>query len=887
MVDKISQKDAKERIQKLIDKYNKLSSADKTKFNEDRTKQVFIRPLFEALGWDFEEDVYPEEQASTGRVDYSFRSNSVVKFFLEAKKLSVDLDDIKWAEQATNYGWHKNVIWTVLCDFEGLKVFNCEVKEKNPLKSQFFSIHYDQYVNRFDQLWLLSKESCEDNLLDKEAEKWGKKLKKIPVDRQLLNDLTKFRELLSKEVLKHNKSINLDELDEVIQRLIDRLIFIRTCEDRRLVDQQLLPVIRENKNKKIITKLREVFKNFDNWYDSRLFSNHLVDQIEIGDNVLENIISGLFKTKDGSVSYDFGIIDADVLGNIYEQYLGHILKKTEKRTKLSEGKTHRKEQGIYYTPTYIVNYIVENTIGEIVKNKKFDINKIKVLDPACGSGSFLIKAYDYLCNLRKKKEKSKFFQTKLDTDSEAITFSKKLEILQNNIFGVDLDAKAVEIAQLNLLLKAAEKKHRLPTLQENIKVGNSLIDDPAVAGDKAFKWAAEFKDIMSNGGFDVIIGNPPYVRPHNLDEKTKRFLWKNSAVIKAKGDLYAAFIEKGIQLMKEKGILSFIVPHTWLSLESFSDLRDYILNTCKIKSVIICPRKVFQDAEVETLIFVFEKCSNETFRKNNLIQIFQIEDNKNIIFKGKRSQKLYYFDRIFDISTGESNKIVSKLDKIDSKLKAYTNFFYGLKTADDQKFLTTDPKNSSDYKKILRRRDFGRYKTLFRGEYVYYKPELMIKNRSTARPGEPKRFEEDKIIIMDIAKKLVCTYDKEKYYVKDALILKAKNKNISLKYLVALINSNLLNYYYTQKYKVLSVAKNAFLELPILIQEKQFSKFDRLVDEILILNKRLNELGGKLTDERLKLTKEIQKVDDNINAAVYKLYNITDKEKKIIEDSFK
>ena len=504
---------AKEEIKLLVEKYNRLVEAGKVKsYNEEMTKKDFILPLFRALGWSVEdgEEVTAEEKISKGRVDYAFRIQSIPKLFLEAKSLKEDLDKIEFAEQAINYAWHKGATWAILTDFEGIKVFNAEWKSTNPLQNMFFSLGCNQFLERFEQLWLLSRESLESGVIDTEAEKWGKKAKKVPVDKQLLSDLTRFRELLTKNILKNNTSKNLsaEELDEAIQRIIDRLIFIRTLEDKQLEAPILQSLIREDQTKRVHKKLNNAFRKIDDIYNSKLFAFHLCEELHIDDDVLEKIIIGLFKTSDETVHYDFSAIDADVLGNIYEQYLGYLLKKTEKRGKLVEGKAHRKEQGIYYTPTYVVDYIVKNTIGELAKDKKFDLSEIKVLDPACGSGSFLMKAFDYLVTLDKKKN-GVVEQTKLDTSGASATYGRKIEILKNNIFGVDLDPKAVEIAQLNLLLKAAEKKHRLPTLQENIKVGNSLIDDSAVSS-RAFKWEEQFKEIIANGGFDVVVGNPPW-----------------------------------------------------------------------------------------------------------------------------------------------------------------------------------------------------------------------------------------------------------------------------------------------------------------------------------------------------------------------------------------
>src|SRR3989339_226407 len=527
----LTKEQAKEEVKKLVDKYNRIVESGSIKgYSENGTKKDFITPLFKALGWDVEneytnDEVKNEEKVSKGRVDYSFRINGIPKFFLEAKALKEDLDNTKFVQQAIDYSWHKGCTWAILTDFEAIKIFNAEWKSANPLQAQFGqTLPCQLFLEKFDTLWLLSRESFEKKLLDIEAEKWGKKIKKTSVDKQLLSDLTRFRDLLNKNILKNNASKNIsgDDLDEAVQRIIDRLIFIRTIEDKELEAPMLQSAVREDLNRRVYEKLNLIFRKIDDIYNSKLFTPHLCENLEIDGEVLSKVINGLFRTSDNTVHYDFSAIDADVLGNIYEQYLGHILKKTDKRAKLAEGKAHRKEQGIYYTPTYVVDYIVKNTVGELAKDKKFDLKNVKILDPACGSGSFLMKAFDYLVTLDKKKN-GEVDQTKFDLSGASASYGRKVEILKNNIFGVDLDPKAVEIAQLNLLLKAAEKKHRLPTLQENIKVGNSLIDDPAIAGNRAFKWEEQFNEIIADGGFDVVIGNPPYIPIESFSDKDKEY----------------------------------------------------------------------------------------------------------------------------------------------------------------------------------------------------------------------------------------------------------------------------------------------------------------------------------------------------------------------------
>ena len=268
---------ARDEIKKLLEKYSKLLESGKVKsYNEEMTKKDFILPLFRALGWSVEDgdEVTAEEKISKGRVDYAFRIEGIPKLFLEAKALREDLSRKEFAEQAINYAWHKGAIWSILTDFEEVKVFNSEWKSINYLQNQFFSIHCSKFMDNFEQLWLLSRESLEQGLIDKEAEKWGKKAKKIPVDKQLLNDLTKFRELLIKNILKNNalKNLTEEDLEEAVQRIIDRLIFIRTLEDKQLEAPILQSLIRENKNKKVYKKLNDVFRSIDSTYNSKLFA---------------------------------------------------------------------------------------------------------------------------------------------------------------------------------------------------------------------------------------------------------------------------------------------------------------------------------------------------------------------------------------------------------------------------------------------------------------------------------------------------------------------------------------------------------------------------------------------------------------------------------------
>lgn len=667
----IMKETAKQQIKELLDKYQRVVAENKiSKYNEEMTKISFILPLFRALGWNIEDsnEVTAEEQVSKRRVDFGFRLNGIPKFFLEAKPMKADLTTQSYIEQAIDYAWTKGCTWAVLTDFEDIMIFNAEWKTQNLLHNQLKSIKCHEFLERFDELWLLSKESFQEDIIDKVAEKWGKKAKLAPIDQQLLDDFAQWRSSISSNILKFNKEMKLteEELDEAVHRLMNRLVFIRKTEDAELEPNILLSTFREwdgDRKKSLYSKLIEIFRKFEETYDSELFKEALIDQVTITSDTLKDMITGLYRTKDKLRRYDFEIIDADVLGNIYEQYLSHILKKTEKKAKITVSQTLRKEQGIYYTPTYIVDYIVRNTLGEMIKTKKNNAEKIRVLDPACGSGSFLIKAFDIL-NAHYSEDNENYAQTNLDLKTGA-PFTTRVNILQNNLFGVDLDKQAVEIAQLNLLLKIAERRHRLPLLQENIQYGNSLIDDKSVAGNKAFIWNERFEKIMEEGGFDVVIGNPPYINAIQLTktvgEEIKKY-WK-SKYYSAKGayDIFVLFFEQSLNVCKNNGFVSFITPNKYLSSPYGKALRELISKKYKLVKVLDLSKvRVFDDPSVYPIITIIQKKKPEKDYTIITEKIFSEDMNDKKCFKISSKNLTLLPDFIWGVILSDNMEIIEK-----------------------------------------------------------------------------------------------------------------------------------------------------------------------------------------------------------------------------------
>jgi predicted type IV restriction endonuclease len=940
---------SKKAIAELVEKYKKvLDEGNAGKYNEEMTKKDFILPLFRCLGWDIENsnEVTAEEKISKKRVDYSFRINGIPKFFLEAKSLKeqLDKDNYKFYKQAVEYSWYKGCTWAVLTDFEHMRILNAEVKSTNPLQSQFRWIDYNEYLTRFEELWLLSKESFEQGLLDKEVDRLLKRTKKQKVDQQLLADFTLFRETLSKNITKLNQSRHLseEELDESIQRILDRLIFIRNCEDRELEEKRLWEAKNEIHAWK---KVKEIFAFYDKNYDSKLFtydptnpkSVHLCDTLDIDDDVIRIILNGLYRTKDDFVSYDFSAIDADVLGTVYEQYLSHILKKTEKRASLTENHVHKKEQGIYYTPTYIVDYIVRNTLGELLKEKKTDLENIKVLDPACGSGSFLIKTFDVL-NKYYERNITNYSQTQLDFKT-GIPFTTKVRILQNNIFGVDLDKQAVEITQLNLLLKIAEKGHRLPLLEQNIRCGNSLVDDEKLADDKAFKWEEQFNEIMREGGFDVVIGNPPYVRQEELSE-IKPYLEANYETYQGTADLFVYFFEKELKILKEDGYFGMIVSNKWLRAGYGKNLRKLLSGFWIEEFIDFGDLRVFADATIYPCIIIIRKikkpnpkiriCKMETLGFGSLAEY--VRNNSFFIDQSELNEKEW------NIQKKEGNELLRKIRSSGLPIEEYvgTKIYRGILTGLNEAFIIDekkreeliheDSRNEELVKPFLTGAESKRYSIKSKRKFIiftrrgidifqypsvlryleHFKNELSPKKSKEQEIGRKpgnyewyeiqdstayyEDFEKPKIIWGNLATRSSFSLDeKNGFYVNAPACILPTNS----RYVLGILNSKLMSYFLKS---ICAERHGGFIEQkPVYVSQVPIKKptntqeieITQHVEKMLQLNEKLLKIGDKLTDERARIEDEIKKTDSEIDELVYKIYGITESERKTIENSLK
>lgn len=722
--------------QKVEDFYNNEKIYLAKTFQETENRTRFINPFFQALGWEFEQtgiarqfwDVHQEfsqkDNSSTKKPDYAFRADKKVKFFVEAKAPWVPLTDKGPVFQAKRYAFSTNgkAPIVILTDFQEFRVFNSLKRPilDNPLDGLLkeLDLTYQQYLDNWDLLWnTFSKEAVLNGSLEPYIAKAPKNTKTLDVE--FLEDLTSWREILAKNIAIRNEKLNVDEINEAVQRVLDRLVFIRNLEDREIEEENLLYNIlntKEDNENSFYLKLIPIFQRMNVDYNGLLFKEHFSEQLLIDNKVIKDLIKNMCYPVS---PFQFDVIEPEILGRIYEKFLGSKIRLTDShRAKVEEKPEVRHAGGVYYTPEYIVNYIVENTVGKLIEgNNPEQISKIKIVDPACGSGSFLIGAFDYLIRYHenwysdnqdvKKYKKDYYINEKKEI---SLTIEKKGEILTNNIYGVDIDREATEVAMMSLYLKILEQGYDrgetvlfkkgsiLPDLTKNIKCGNSLIDNSFFEGRfdfddnewkeiKPFDWKKEFNNIL----FDCVIGNPPYIRIQELNKwspKEVEFFNKtHQSAGSGNYDIYVLFIERGLSILSENGLLGFILPHKFFNAQYGKSVRKLIADGKHLNKVVhFGSEQVFKGASTYTCLLFLSKNDNSSFEfikpetleqwqngklgETGLIELNTVDENE------------------WNFSVGIKAELFNRLNQIETTLETVTDrIFQGLKTSADKIYI--------------------------------------------------------------------------------------------------------------------------------------------------------------------------------------------------------
>lgn len=989
----ISKEELAEKKAKIQDFINYIKSGKIKDYNEEQLQARFATEVFEkTLGYknSFNETWEYELERKTD-VDGQKPDIVLGEFTSDESKVMavVELKDFKYydldkkqnrvgdkrtpVEQGFGYApkFGGNCRWVLISNFNEIRLY-----DKND-ENQYERFYIEELEDDFELkrfLYLLSKENILDRKLDNLIDLKIKEEEKI--EREFYTKYKTIRSKIVSQVIEDNRTYNADVLIEKSQKLLDRFLFIAFCEDKNIIpaNSYKTMVLSSNEN---VTK-HELFtmlcRNIDkgnkqkgiNKFNGGLFKyDEILDDLVLDDVIFTELIT--------LADYDFNTdVDENILGRIFEQSISDLeeLKNDALGIETNKKKGKRKKDGVFYTPSRITRGIVEKSIGEYLNDKKLELGyeklpeitdesietqrglsakaekhltfwreyrskvlNIKVIDPACGSGAFLIAAYDYL-----KKELDEIndriadlkgrTQELFDGD-EMYDASLENEYLIKCLYGVDLNPESVEISKLSLWLRTLTKDKPLTNLDDNIKSGNSITE---------FDFNEEFSEVFAKGGFDVVIGNPPYVRQEDIKED-KKYLEENYSTYLGTADLYCYFYELGIRLLKTGGVLGYITSNKWLRINYGKNIRKMLNEYYIIEIEDHGKVKMFVDAGVETNVIIVKKIN----RQNTEVKIVLTEEN-NKTFETNQSNfnedgYLFLDNRLL--------KVKDKVDTIGKPLGEWDveinrGVLTGLNDAfiiDKEKYnelVKKDRKNKEILEPVLRGRDISRYDIEYNDIYliatypskkldidIYPAVKSFLESflpyiEQTGAPNRKKtkhkwfetqdtiayynEFRKEKLIYGQISNIPKFSYDNKGIVVNDTAFIITGEK---LKYLLAMLNSNLiwkatmLFYSGIVLSSGIKLGKNSISKIPIIVPTQEQEEYlTNLVDKMLENKEKLSKLNKLLelaindknyeTQLELKekienLNEEILDTDYAIDGYVYDMYGITEEERVLIE----
>jgi len=1010
-----STEQARAAVERLVERFARnLDAYRRTDYKEAQVRAEFIDPFFEALGWDVRnvrgyaeqyKDVVHEASVKVGGAtqapDYCFRIGGTRKFFLEAKKPSVWVKgDVGPAYQLRRYAWSAKLPLSVLTDFEEFAVYDCRQRPRptdKPGAARVMYLTFDEYLARWDEVYgVFAKEAVLQGSFDRYVQDAGAKRGTSEVDAEFLKEIEGWREALARNIARRNPALSVHELNHAVQHTIDRLIFLRMAEDRGIEEYGRLLALANlspdpsptrrggtppslagkgagglgyDRGGSIYARLVDtLYRPADEKYDAGLFdlqADALTPALIIDDRVLKPILAGLYYPES---PYEFSVLPAEVLGQVYEQFLGKVIRLTPGHRAVVEEKPEvKKAGGVYYTPAYIVDYIVQQTVGRLVEGQTpREISKLRILDPACGSGSFLLGAYQYLLDYylrwyvehdpesHARGKHPTIYQTPLSlvgttapersgggraggegsnwrlttaekkrillTHIYGVDIAEKKRILLTHIYGVDIDRQAVEVTKLSLLLKVLEgesqetlgqqlalwRERALPDLADNIKCGNSLIgpdyyaaqllpDEDELRRVNPFDWAAEFPEIMTAGGFDVVIGNPPWGAEFGEVERTYLVEHYPKVPTKTK-DSFFYFITKALTLLRNDGRLGFIVPNTWLLINNAKEFRRDLLSL-SVEEIVDYGDGVFKRATVESATLILCK----SYSPDTNCRAVRIRKGE-IVVDHVLSKQLWLDDEYVRIIIDMDDRKKRLLDKLRSQSELFEEsctIIWGIKPYQvgygtppqtremvSKRIYHSTVAKGNEWKPLLVGSDVNRYTVIFPGSrYIKYGKWLMY-------PSNESLMMQPKILLRQTSDVLRAGYDEDMFFCQNSVFI-IHSTEINLKYLLGLLNSRLLGFVYRlgnpQTGKVFAEIKPSVIKrLPIRTIDfddpADAARHDRLValvERMLALHRKL--AAASIPADKKLYQRQIAATDQQIDALVYELYGLTAEEIAIVK----
>lgn len=949
-------------------------------YDEANARVDFIDKFFELLGWDvrnvngYSEDYRDVVREDKIRIagkpkapDYSFRIGGRRKFFVEAKRPCVNIkEEREPSYQVRRYGYTAKLSFSLLTNFEEFAVYDTRVKPNQNDKAstaRVFYCTYETYEKHFDFIYdTFSKEAVLKGAFDRYVVESRKKKGTSEIDREFLKLIDGFRLELASNIALRNEGLSVKELNVAVQTIIDRLVFLRIAEDRRTESYGKLQAITNGEN--VYARLVERFHIADEKYNSSLFKRKpFIDTLTIDNAVLANIVRALYYPD---CPYEFSVLAVEILGHIYEQFLGKTIRLTEgHRAKVEEKPEVRKSGGVYYTPHYIVRYIVEHTVGARIKGLPPEkIADVTVLDSSCGSGSFLLGAYDYLLKyhlawytkasrLKKALREARIYEAGYNT--YRLTITEKQRILLNNIYGVDIDVQAVEVTKLSLLLRLMEDEEEetpgefltqsdfryLPDLTNNIMDGNSLIgsdyyddknmsffDDDAIERVNAFDWERAFPAVMQRGGFDCVIGNPPYFNIQTLGEhsaeaeyimRTYKDVWQD------KSDILFYFFARDIALSKR--YIGLIVSNAFLFAHKGQLLRNYIVKHAPVEHIVNFERfRVFPDASITTAVVILNKAKEDARARVRVVKeaVLPLDD----VYERMVAPREYFSvslkpNTVFALVPRRIAKLTRKIDGAHPKLKELFLVGKGMETAanDIFSFETYPAQFPKEYiRKRLKGENIKRYYIQESDEYLLYVDDAetfdalpapikehlkqhrrVLKKRATvhnegrvwwrySRPLHKEFYEYTKIWCSYRGRENAFVLDETGEYIglTNTTVIFGTNEELSLKYVLALLNSKVLTFRHRAfakqtgggiyEYVPNAVEKHPIPALPLEEQHPFITLVDQMHEAQAACYAARTEREERTCQQR------VDAIDRQIDALVYALYGLTDEERATVEE---
>ncbi len=921
--------------------------------NEAQVRQWLIDPFFEALGWDVGNralsapqyrEVIPEDsldvEGQQKAPDYTFRVGTLAKFFAEAKKCGININaDPAPAYQLRRYGWSARVPLSILTDFEELSVYDCTARphptdKASHARLQYF--RYEEYPDRWRDLWgVFSREAVWSGAFDQYAAS-KRKRGTSEVDAEFLKEMERWRLALATNIALRNKHLSLDELNAAVQLTIDRVVFLRMAEDRGLEPYEQLLKLCERPD--VYPRfMHDLCRRADAKYNSGLFHfqkesgvgedpDRITPKLAVDDKVFKPILEGLYFAH-GS-PYQFSVLPVEILGTVYERFLGKVIRLTAgHQAKVEEKPEVRKAGGVYYTPAYIVEYIVKHTVGRQIEGRspgQLAGNKgkapLRVLDMACGSGSFLLGAYQRLLDhclhwyIEHEPEKSKKAVYKDPRNGHwRLTVEEKKRILTTHIFGVDIDPQAVEVTKLSLLLKVLEGEtdqslslgqlafgdRALPNLADNIKCGNSLIgpdyfsdkmfpDDEEIKRISPLDWKQAFPAAMKAGGFDCIIGNPPYIPIESMSEGERAYFQSYYHELQRKYDSSIIFILRALSMLTGKGLLGYISSITWQTGENYSNLRESLFTSAGVITLIDLPFDVFKDAYVDTGVYIIGRKRTRSYAICRIPKKGKVESLAHIPYVEVDSA-LVQPPQYKIVLEPHAQKLLIRLAEQDRfvPLGSITKSTQGLAA---NRFKRSKRKPRGDWYPFAEIGQAYRYRI---------KIERTRAADMRAYPSLKEFYEaEPKILIRRVINRKdrldAAYFDRRMVFKKDLNPFVLTDSRYHPLFVLGLLNSRLLSYLYINTSTIATkddLRQTTLAEvrrLPVVALESsnaadraRVDTMVKLVDSMLRFHKQL--AAAKSAAQKAILQRQIDTADAEIDRLVYELYGLTAKEIALLE----